>query len=150
MQPVEAAHQALEALRATLDGIETSIVGLTVAALRFDIAEVIALTAAIDRAQDTMAQRQASAAAALGAAQRLDIEATREALRAIQHDIRARVQRIQEAQIQARTVVQKARSFAAAHERVLVAAPSTTTGYTRRAVAATEPSLVGALHDAAV
>lgn len=145
-----AAQSALTALQGTLEWLEQRLGLLADAALRFDVAEVIALTAAIDRGQDELHTRQLDCANALSAAQAVDPEGARVTLRALRVDVRARAMRLQEVQRSTRQIVERARSFAAAHARALVSAPSPTVGYSRRGAAAAAPSLAGALHDATV
>jgi hypothetical protein len=145
-----AAQSALTALQGTLEWLEQRLGSLADAALRFDVAEVIALTAAIDRAQDELQTRQLDCANALAAAQAADPEGARVTLRPLRVDVRARATRLQEVQRSTRQIVERARSFAAAHARALVAAPSPTVGYSRRGTAAAPPSLSGTLHDATV
>jgi hypothetical protein len=145
-----AAQSALTALQGTLEWLEQRLGSLADAALRFDVAEVIALTAAIDRAQDEVQTRQLECARTLSAAQEADPDGARVALRSLRVDVRARAVRLQDVQRNTRQIVERARSFAAAHARALVTTPAPTVGYSRRGAAAAPPALAGALHDATV
>ena len=142
------APRLLDLLLAALDDLQGAFVALARAVMRFEVDGDAGVVAATRRLQCLAEAARAAERAASHAVDETDgNESTRIALHPRRRAVVAAAQRLQKVQAETHRVVKNAHAFTAAYSRALTVQPSSSVGYTRRAVAATEANFT-ALHDA--